>query len=68
MRNKNTRKLSLNRETIALLDAELGAVNGGAKRGTNQSIYVRCGVTRTCPGVCFSKGDDSCFGCDTETL
>jgi len=55
-KTKTTKRLSLNRETLAnLTDETLARVNGGAG-----SILIRCGVTVSCPGVCPSKGDDEC--------
>ena len=53
---KNGKTISLGRETLARLSGrQLDSVNGGA------SVMIRCGLWRTCPGACYSVGDDSCL-------
>jgi hypothetical protein len=58
------KKLTLNRDTVRLLDSSLADVHGGrATTGTNPSDHITCFSCATCIVSCAGTCVVSCFAC-----
>ncbi|MCE9578545.1 MAG: hypothetical protein K8W52_35795 [Deltaproteobacteria bacterium] len=54
-KTKSKKALSITLHTVR----QLSAIDLGTAAGAG-SVLIRCGITRTCPGVCVSMTDDTC--------